>query len=162
MIEIRRAVPDDWEEIWPIFQAVVASGDTYATPPTTGREEAFAAWFGPKSTVYAAYFQGQLSGTYFLRPNMPGLGSHVANASFMVAPEKQGKGLGKAMGIHALDEAKKAGFTAMQFNMVVSTNTSALALWKTLGFSIVGTLPKAFRHRKLGLVDAYVMHRFLD
>ena len=162
MIEIRRVGSDKWEKIWPIFHAVVSAGDTYAYPPEIEKEEAFAAWFGPKTTVYTAALDGFMAGSYILRPNMPGLGSHVANASFMVHPDKQGCGIGRAMGAHALQEAKKSGFTAMQFNLVVSTNTAALALWKTLGFSIVGTLPRAFNHRKLGPVDAFVMLRFLD
>ena len=89
------------------------------------------------------------------------MGSHVANASFMVSPEHNGKGIGRSLGLHCLQEARKAGYEAMQFNFVVSTNKAAVALWQKLGFSIVGTLPKVFRHHELGYVDAYVMHRFL-
>jgi GNAT superfamily N-acetyltransferase len=98
---------------------------------------------------------------YKLVANHPDLGSHVANASFMVDPAWQGKGAGRQLGEHCLAEARRAGFLAMQFNFVVSTNRSAVALWQNLGFAIVGTLPKVYRHRELGLVDAYVMHRFL-
>jgi ribosomal protein S18 acetylase RimI-like enzyme len=98
---------------------------------------------------------------YKLIPNGPDLGSHVANASFMVDPSAHGQGIGRAMGEHCLAQAKQAGYQAMQFNFVVSTNAAAVELWKKLGFSIVGTLPKAFNHARLGLVDAYVMHRFL-
>jgi ribosomal protein S18 acetylase RimI-like enzyme len=93
--------------------------------------------------------------------NRTGLGDHVANASFMVAPEAHGRGIGRLLGEHCLDEARRRGFAAMQFNFVVSTNAAAVALWKKLGFAIVGTLPRAFRHARLGLVDAYVMHRDL-
>jgi ribosomal protein S18 acetylase RimI-like enzyme len=98
---------------------------------------------------------------YKMIPNHGGLGDHVANASFMVDPAAQGHGAGRAMGEHCLDQARKAGYRAMQFNLVISTNTGAVSLWKTLGFQIVGTLPKVFRHHTLGEVDAYVMHRFL-
>jgi ribosomal protein S18 acetylase RimI-like enzyme len=94
--------------------------------------------------------------------NQRDLGSHVANASFMVHPGYSGKGAGREMGLHCLREAKKAGYLAMQFNFVVSTNRAAVSLWQKLGFSIVGTLPKAFLHQSLGYVDAYVMYRFLD
>ncbi len=104
---------------------------------------------------------GHVIGMYKMIPNRIGLGSHVANASFMVDPSAHGRGAGRAMGEHCLDEARKAGYHAMQFNFVVSTNTAGVALWKKLGFEIVGTLPKAFRHSRLGYVDAYVMHRFL-
>jgi ribosomal protein S18 acetylase RimI-like enzyme len=98
---------------------------------------------------------------YKLIPNGIGRGSHVANASFMVDPDAQGRGAGRALGEHCLEEARRLGYGAMQFNFVVSTNSAAVALWKKLGFEIVGTLPRAFRHSTLGHVDAYVMHRFL-
>ena len=98
---------------------------------------------------------------YKLVANYRDLGSHVANASFMVSTGARGRGIGREMGLAALEEAKARGFLAMQFNFVVSTNTGAVSLWKSLGFEIVGTLPKVFRHRQHGLVDAYVMHRFL-
>ena len=106
--------------------------------------------------------EARVVGMYKLVPNQPGLGSHVANASFMVAPGSSGKGAGRQMGLHCLDEARRRGFRAMQFNFVVSTNARAVALWQSLGFAIVGTLPGAFRHRDLGYVDAYVMYRPLE
>jgi GNAT superfamily N-acetyltransferase len=108
--------------------------------------------------------EGRVVGMYKLVPNRRGmaLASHVANAAFMVEPGHTGRGIGKALGLHCLREARRAGYLAMQFNSVVSTNTPAVTLWKKLGFEIVGTVPKAFRHRDHGLVDVYVMHRFLD
>ena len=105
---------------------------------------------------------GRVVGMYKLIANQRDLGSHVANASFMVSPTYAGRGVGRQLGLHCLREAARAGYRAMQFNFVVSTNTAAVALWQKLGFAIVGTLPKAFRHQSLGYVDAYVMHRFLD
>jgi L-amino acid N-acyltransferase YncA len=117
---------------------------------------------GPGVTSFVASEGPRILGMYKFRANARDLGSHVANASFMVGPAAQGKGVGKAMGQHCLAEARKAGYLAMQFNFVVSTNTGAVSLWKKLGFSIVGTLPKAFNHQRLGYVDAYVMHRFLN
>ncbi len=148
--------------MWSIFHAVVATGDTYVFGPATGREEAHVYWLGPDISTYVAEIKGDIVGFYKLIPNQRDLGAHVANASFMVSPLAHGKGVGKAMGQHCLVEAKKAGYLALQFNFVVSTNKGAVTLWKKLGFSIVGTLPKVFKHQQLGLVDAYVMHRFLD
>jgi ribosomal protein S18 acetylase RimI-like enzyme len=159
---IRPAILSDFEGMWPIFQAVVATGTTYAFAPDTSREEAEAYWLGPDIASWVADEEGRIVGMYKLVPNRRDLGSHVANASFMVAPSHAGLGVGKALALHCLREARRAGFLAMQFNFVVSTNTGAIALWKKLGFEIVGTLPKAFRHSELGLVDAYVMYRFLD
>ena len=159
---IREATESDFEGIWPIFQAVVARGDTYVFSPAATRNDAFAYWFGPGVSSYVAEEDGRIIGMYKLIPNQRDRGAHVANASFMVSPERHGQGVGKALGQHCLNEARKAGFKAMQFNFVVSTNTGAVDLWKKLGFRIVGTLPGAFQHASLGYVDAYVMHRFLD
>lgn len=159
---IRSATENDFEGIWSIFQAVVAKGDTYVFSPQATREDARDYWFGPGVRSYVAEEDGTILGMYKLIANQRDLGSHVANASFMVSPAAHGKGIGETMGRHCLEEARKAGYEAMQFNFVVSTNAGAVALWKKLGFKIVGTLPKVFRHQMLGLVDAYVMHRFLD
>jgi len=161
-MDIRRAVEADFDRMWPIFHAVVATGETYALSPATTREDARAYWFGSGSTTYVAVDGRRVLGMYKFRANQRDLGSHVANASFMVDPAAQGTGIGKALGQHCLREARKAGYQAMQFNFVVSTNTGAVSLWKNLGFAIVGTLPKAFNHARLGYVDAYVMHRFLN
>lgn len=100
-------------------------------------------------------------GTYILRPNQSGGGSHVANAGFMVSASARGQGLGRAMAEHCLSEARRLGFRAMQFNYVISTNTAAIRLWQDFGFEIVGTLPDAFRHPEKGYVDVYVMYRSL-
>lgn len=162
MISIRQANQTDFEAMWVIFQKVIAPGDTYVFAPETSREEAFAYWFGPQISSYVAELDGRIVGMYKIVANQRDLGSHVANASFMVDPDCQGHGVGKQMGLHSLVEARQRGFLAMQFNFVISTNTGAVELWKKLGFQIVGVLPKAFRHQTLGLVDAFVMYRFLE
>ena len=157
---IRPATQADANDIWRIFQAVVAPGDTYAFSADTSERDAVAYFLGPAITSFVAD-EGRVIGMYKLIPNRAGRGSHVANASFMVDPSAQGRGAGKTMGEHCLDEARRQGYEAMQFNFVVSTNTAGVTLWKKLGFAIIGTLPKAFQHATLGRVDAYVMHRFL-
>jgi L-amino acid N-acyltransferase YncA len=160
-MNIRLAIESDFGAMWPIFQQVVSDEATYVFASDTSYEDALAYWFGPGVVSYVAEDEGQIVGMYKLIPNQRELGNHVANASFMVSPRHGGKGTGRKLGLHCLQEAKKAGYEAMQFNFVVSTNQAAVALWQKLGFSIVGTLPKVFRHQKLGYVDAYVMHRFL-
>lgn len=162
---IRPADPTDHEPIWTIFRAVVAGGDTYAYPPEISRADALAAWLGPGRLAYVAEDTGpptRVVGHYSLRPAQPGLGAHVCTAAFMVAPEDRRRGIGRALGEHALDEARALGFRAMQFNLVVTTNTGAIALWEQLGFRTVGRLPGAFDHRTLGEIDALVMYRRLD
>lgn len=158
---IRPATPADDEAIWRIFHEVVSAGDTYAYQPDTTREEGLALWFPPGGWTYVAALDDAIVGTYVMKANQPGQGSHTANCGYMVARAASGRGVGEAMCRHSLEEAKRLGFLAMQFNFVVSTNTRAVALWRRCGFTIVGTLPQAFRHPTLGLVDAYVMHRGL-
>ncbi len=159
---IRRATENDFADMWPIFRAVVAKGETYVFSPESTQEDARDYWFGRGVTSYVAEVDGRIVAMYKLVANQRDLGSHVANASFMVSAAVRGLGVGQALGRHCLEEARKAGFKAMQFNFVVSTNADAIRLWKKLGFRIVGTLPGVYRHQTLGYVDAYVMHRFLD
>ena len=160
-LAIRRATDADWPAIWPIVAAVIARGDTYMLAPDTPEPQARAYWTGPGAATYVAEADGEVVGTYVLRANQPGLGDHVANAGYMVRPGHDGRGIGAAMCEHSLGEARAAGYRAMQFNAVVSTNARAVALWRRLGFAVVGTVPRAFRHRALGDVDIHVMHRFL-
>ena len=161
LITIRPATDADWAQMFAIFQAVVATGTTYVFAPDMTSEDARPYWLTPGTSCWVADDDGQILGMYRMTANQRDLGSHVANASFMVDPHCQGRRIGETLARHCLEEARRAGFLAMQFNFVVSTNTGAVALWRKIGFEIVGTLPKAFRHRELGLVDAYVMYRFL-
>ena len=160
-LQIRRARKEDRKIIWQIFHAVVAGGDTYVFDPNISRWKALACWLGPNTRCYVALSDQGIVGSYILKANQPGLGSHVANAGFMVSPSARGRGIGRAMAEHCLRQAGRLGFRAMQFNFVVATNKPALRLWKDLGFKIVGTLPGAFRHTQRGFVDVYVMYRFL-
>ena len=159
---IRPMIEGDFDAVWTIFHAVVATGDSYVFAADTPRDDAIAYFYGPGIVSRVCERDGQVVGMYKLIANRIDRGSHVANASFMVAPSAAGKGVGRELGEHCLREAKRAGFKAMQFNFVVSTNTAAVELWRKLGFSIVGTSPQVFNHATRGFVDAYVMHRFLD
>lgn len=161
-MRIRPATVADADAIWAIFHAVVAGRDTYVFAPDTPRDEGVGYWFGPQVTSFVAEIDGRVVGMYKVIPNRRDLGAHVSNASYMVDPAASGQGIGRALGHHSLREARAQGYEAMQFNFVVSTNRRAVALWQSLGFRIVGTLPRAFHHGMLGFVDAYVMHRFLD
>jgi len=162
VMKIRQATDADRDAIWNIFHQVVAGGDTYALDPNISREDALAYWFAAGTHTYVAEQPAiGVAGTYILRPNQSGGGSHVANAGFMVSAGARGQGLGREMAEHCLSEARRLGFRAMQFNYVISTNTAAIRLWKDLGFEIVGTLASAFRHPDKGYVDVYVMYRSL-
>lgn len=159
---IRRYQESDWPAVWPLLNATFAAGDTYAFAPESSEAEIHKAWVEvPGATYVACAPDGHLLGTYILKANQPGLGSHVCNCGYVVSPEAQGQGVASAMCEHSQREAVSMGFLAMQFNLVVSTNERAVRLWKRLGFDVVGTLPRAFRHRRLGFVDAFVMYKHL-
>ena len=161
MWRIRPATAEDHDAILEIFREVVAAGETFAFDPQILREDALAFWCGPDKHSYIAERNGRVSGSYYIARSQQGGGAHVANAGFMVGSGVRGFGLGRALAEHSLSEARRLGFRAMQFNFVVSTNESALHLWRNLGFKIVGTLPGAFRHPTQGYVDVYVMFRSL-
>jgi ribosomal protein S18 acetylase RimI-like enzyme len=158
---VRAATESDRDAIWKIFQTTIAAGDAFVFDANTSREKALGYWCAEDTATFVAEQNRNLLGSYILRANQPGLGNHVANAGFMVDPDARGLGVGRTMGEHCLDEARRRGYRAMQFNFVVSTNESAVHLWQELGFHIVGTLPKAFRHAQKGFVDVYVMFRSL-
>lgn len=162
----RVATPGDWPAIWPIFREVVRAGDTYMYPPDMDEPAARAAWMAegtsdPRRVVFVAELGGAVVGTAVIKPNTTGLGDHVANGAWMVASAARGRGVGKRFGEFAIEQARRLGFRAMQFNAVVASNQHAVALWKSLGFEIVGTVPEAFRHRTLGLTAVHIMHRRL-
>lgn len=160
-VHFDRASTEDWPGIHRIFAAVTATGDTYPYPPGLGSEEAKAIWLAPSHTVFVARVDDQVTATAYVKANLPGLGDHVANAGWMVHPDHQGKGMGRRFAVYVLDRAREAGFEAMQFNAVVATNDAAFALWESLGFEVIGTVPDAFRHLTVGKVAVHIMYRKL-
>jgi len=158
---IREIGTDEFPRAWPVFKTVIASGDTYSYAPDMTMAQACALWTTPPSRCLLAERDGDVLGCYMLRPNQPGLGDHVANCGYMVAPSARGQGIAGKMCEHSLDTARRAGFTAMQFNFVVASNAGAFRLWERHGFSRIGTVPGAFRHRTLGLTDIHIMFRTL-
>jgi ribosomal protein S18 acetylase RimI-like enzyme len=158
---IRPAIDDDREAIWSILEPVVRAGETYTLPRDMSADEALAYWFTPGHEVFVAELDGEIRGTYYLRANHKGGGSHVANCGYMTAPSATGRGIARAMCTHSLERAREREFRAMQFNFVVSTNERAVGLWKSFGFQVIGRLPGAFAHPKAGYVDALVMYREL-
>jgi ribosomal protein S18 acetylase RimI-like enzyme len=152
---------EDAEAIWAILEPVIRAGETYALDRDLTREQALAYWFSDGHMVFVADDGVQIAGTYFLHPNQKGGGSHVANCGYITAASASGRGIARQMCSHSLEYAKDRGFRAIQFNFVVKTNERAIHLWDSLGFAIVGTLPKAFWHPVHGYTDAYVMYRML-
>lgn len=158
---IRAASAADRAAIWAILEPIIRDAETYALPRDMGEADAIAYWTGPGRQVFVAEADGVVVGTYFLRGNQLGGGDHVANAAYATDPAQRGRGIARKLAEHSLAEARDRGFSAMQFNFVVSTNATAIHLWQSLGFETVGRLPGAFRHPQLGCVDALVMSRKL-
>lgn len=161
MLAIRRFRDEDWPALWPILEAEFRSGESHPHPPDIDEQAARAAWIAAPQATYVAEEAGRLLGSYLIKPNQPGLGAHVCNCGYIVAEPARGKGVGTALCRHSLAEARRLGYRAMQYNLVVATNTGAKALWDRMGFTTVGRLPGAFRHPRHGEVDAFVMYRRL-
>jgi ribosomal protein S18 acetylase RimI-like enzyme len=158
---IRAASAADQDAIWAILEPIIRAGETFALPRDMGEADAIGYWTGPGRGGFVGEADGRVVGTYFLRGNQIGGGDHVANAAYATDPSQRGRGIARRMAEHSLEEARRRGFLAMQFNFVVSSNESAVHLWQSLGFEVVGRLPGAFRHPRLGFVDALVMSRAL-
>lgn len=159
MIHIRKASPHDSDQIWNIIHQVISKGDTYAFDPDTPLEIMMTYWFGKDKHTYVAIEGERVAGTFVRKDNQPGLGSHVANAGYMVHPEFSGRGIGRLMGEFSIVEANRLGYLAMQFNFVVKSNTKAVQLWLKLGFRIIGEVPNAFKHKEHGFTNVCIMYR---
>lgn len=161
-IQIRKATADDFDAIWDIFKEVIKTGDTYVFDPKTPKEDLHKNWFATYMDTFVAVDENQaVLGTYIIKPNQIDLGNHIANCSYMVNPKYHGRGAGKLLCEHSIQFAKEKGYLSIQFNIVVSTNAAAVNLWQKFGFNIIGTTPKGFRHKTLGLVDTHIMYKEL-
>ena len=161
MIVIRAAGPDDFDGIWPLLRDAFRAGDTYAVAPDISKEDARAYWMTQARATYIAIGDEGIIGTYYIKTNQPGGGAHVCNCGYIVSPAARGQGLAARLCAHSQDEARRLGYRAMQFNLVLASNAGAVRLWQRLGFATVGTIPEAYMHPTLGLVDAFVMYRHL-
>ncbi len=158
---IRPMGTEDFATFWPVFRAIVQARDSYAIDPDIGFEAACSYWLEHPIETRAAFIGEQLAGSYYLKANFDGPADHIGNCGFMVDPRFRGRGIARAMAEEALVRARQAGFSALQFNLVLVSNAPALHLWRSLGFAEIGRIPDAYRHRDLGQVDALVMYRRL-
>jgi len=159
--EIRPMGKEDFDAFWPVFQAIVQAQETYAFDPKLNRHQGYNLWVEQPLKTFCLEINGDIAASYYLKANGMGPGSHVCNCGYMVNPAYRGRGLARLLCEHSQETGKTLGFQGMQFNSVVSSNEVAVALWQKLGFSIVGTTPKGYHHKTLGLVDTHIMHKFL-
>jgi ribosomal protein S18 acetylase RimI-like enzyme len=156
---IRDAAAADWPGIWPILRAIGEAGETLTYQPGRSEASARTGWMKPTpGRTFTAIVDGAVAGSAYLHPNQAGNGSHVANAGFIVDPALGGRGIGRALCAHVLDQARADGYRAMQFNAVVETNTHAVRLWQSFGFEILATVSEAFRHPVHGYVGLHIMY----
>jgi ribosomal protein S18 acetylase RimI-like enzyme len=160
-LAIRAAVRSDEDALWAMLEPIIRAGETYPLPRDMSKAGALAYWGSPRHEVFVAERDGAILGSYYLRANQDAGGSHVANCGYMVGLGAAGCGVGRAMCAHSIERARARGFRAMQFNFVIASNERAVRLWQDCGFAVVGRVPAAFEHPKLGFVDALVMHRML-
>ena len=159
---IRKALKTDAAAIWSILEPIIRDGETYPLPRDMSREDAIAYWLSDAHQTFVAVNADEISGTYYIRANYAGGGAHIANCGYVVGEKARGQGIARAMCTHSIEFAKQLGFKAIQFNFVVATNTSAIALWTSCGFETLCRLPGVFDHPREGLVDALVMFKQLD
>jgi len=159
---IRPYRPSDASALWQVIAPPIGTGETYALPRDMTEREALTWWTAGDHQAYVYERDGEILGSYFIRPNHQGGGSHVANAGYATRPDARGQGIARAMCEHSQEQAAAQGFRLMQFNFVISSNVGAVTLWQRCGFAIVGTAPEAFLHPRLGYVDAHIMAKRLS
>ncbi|MBL4837201.1 MAG: GNAT family N-acetyltransferase [Kordiimonadaceae bacterium] len=166
MIVIREAKTEDFQHIWPFFREIVSAGTTYSIDRDISYTDALSMWMRRSAKTFVAVDgdgeDGVIVGTYKLAKNREGPGDHIANGGYMVSPKAQGRGIATMMCEHSQEQAQALGFKAMQYNAVVESNKGAVSLWQKMGFTIVGTIPRAFNHAELGYVGVHVMYKWLD
>jgi GNAT superfamily N-acetyltransferase len=160
---IREAMPHDWPLMWSFMEGIVRAGETFSWDRDTTEPQAERMWFPepPGRTFVAVDTDGSILGTANSVRNHGGGASHISSASFMVDGAHWSRGVGRTLGEHVLEQARKDGFRAMQFNAVVETNTRAVSLWRSLGFEVMTTLPEGFHHPAHGYVGLHIMYQQL-
>ncbi|MDG2376505.1 MAG: GNAT family N-acetyltransferase [Woeseiaceae bacterium] len=161
-IKVRELQSADWDSVWTFMEPVIRAGETYPFARDMDEASVKGVWLEATHAVYVAEDEdGVILGTYYIKPNQPTLGAHVANCGYLVSAGARGRGIATLMGEHSQESAVRLGYRAMQFNLVVKTNEASMHIWNKLGFKLVGELEGAFLHSEHGYVDACVFYKVL-
>src|SRR5262245_56644268 len=117
---IRPARHDDAAAIWSILEPIVRAGDTYALDPQMSEADALTYWLAPEKETFVVDAEGSILGTYYMRPNQAGGGSHVCNCGYMTSPNATGRGIARLMAQHSLDNGRARGYRGMQLHFIYS------------------------------------------
>ena len=162
MVRIREMTREDWPAVWQFMEPVIRAGETYPFARDMDSDGAWGMWVEATASQYVAEDDdGEIIGSYYIKPNQPTLGAHVANCGYLVSAAARGKGVATEMGRHSLEEAVRLGYRAMQFNLVVANNAASVRVWEKLGFEKAARLEGAFLHATEGYIDAYIMYKVL-
>jgi GNAT superfamily N-acetyltransferase len=141
-LEITAFAEADFDELFALFAVIVEEGGTYPQIPPLTRDDFERTWLTGTTSVQVAHLDGRVAGGYYLKSNFIGRASHIGNAGYAVAKDVRGRGVGRALGEHSLEEARRCGFDALMFNLVFEHNP-ARRLWESLGFEQIGRIPDA-------------------
>lgn len=158
-MKINEITEQDFQLFWPVFKQIIQAESSYAFEPSMAIDAAYQLWCLSPDKCFVMKEDQRVLGSYYIKANAAGPGGHIANCGYMVAPESRGKGVARKMCQHSQEVALSLGYRAMQFNAVVSSNTVAIQLWEKLGFTIIGTVPNAYKHKTLGFIDSYIMYK---
>jgi GNAT superfamily N-acetyltransferase len=140
--DLRPATPADHDALFGAYGQIVDAGDGFPHAPPLSREDFDEYWIAHTAAVWIVLAEGALIAAYYIRPNFVGRAAHIANAGYFVLGPHRGRGLGRKLVEHSLQEARRLGFDAMQFNLVFASNP-ARHMYRDLGFVEVGRLPAA-------------------
>lgn len=158
-VRVRTWEPADLEAMTAIWNEVVRDGRAFPQiEPLSGPDEAAAFFSAQTRSAVAVGDDGTVAGLSILHPNNVGRCGHVANASYAVASHARGRGVGRALVSDSLAALAPCGFRGLQFNAVVASNAGAIALYESLGFTRIGTVPEGFRNLDGAYEDIHVYY----
>lgn len=160
-IVVRKYEKSDVPQMVEIWNEIVNEGKAFPEEDPLSHEDAYL-FFQEKTFAGVAVENGEILGLYVIQPNNVGRCGHIANASYGVKSNQQGKGIGEKLVLHSLEAAASFGFRIMQFNAVVTTNEAAIHLYKKLGFHSLGVIPGGFRQRNDKYVDIMLFYKVIN